>query len=258
MYFGSVFNTIVIGVASLPLFISLAFSSDTPQPPCGGAPTPFYADAGMEPNVEVWSGSRLIAWKPPACLGWSGGAGDVVVALAGTIPRTSGADELLRRFGEISALAGVRYWSVTDKAWRVLISDATPQEDASGHSRRGDFQPAELKSGQNLFFAQRDTRSTNEVIYRIRVREFDNDHMILEQENVSPVRTYLVTVFQPGGLKFLYFLDRRPGANWNLYALLSAKGLFVDGHESSFINRAAAFYRHFVGVPPDGAPPLAP
>jgi len=74
---------------------------------------------------------------------------------------------------------------------------------------------------------------------------------------VTPVRAFFLTIFRPAGIKFLYFLERRAKDKWGIYALLSANSSYAEEHAASFINRAAAFYRHFTGVPTDGAPPLA-
>ena len=41
-----------------------------------------------------------------------------------------------------------------------------------------------------------------------------------EFENVSAVRAFIVTLFRPGELKYLYFLQRRAGSHWDIYALL--------------------------------------
>ena len=248
----AVFGVVLLGP-------SLLQAQTPPSPPCeSSSPVPAYADRGSQPNVKAWSGPELSAWTPPACTGWASGQGNLVVALAGTIPPGPGLDAVLARFGAISSLQGLRYWSVTDKNWRVLVSEALALEGPESAGHRADFSPNELKSGRDYFFAQRDTRSTGEVTYRMRVREASATRLVLELENMTPVRYFMFTIFNAGGMKFLYFLDRRPDDGWNAYALLSANSSFAGGNEASFINRAGAFYRHFTGASPDAAPPLAP
>src|ERR1051325_9594239 len=126
----------VSAIAIAPLLKILPAFADVPQPPCaGGAPVPQYADP---PAVRTWSGVDL-----PACLHWNGKA-RLVVALAGRFHHEGDVDALLQRFGAVSSMRGLRYWSVTDKAWRVLITHA-----ASVRGR--DFTPEELKRGEDLY-----------------------------------------------------------------------------------------------------------
>ncbi len=111
------------------LAIVLAWSSgllaqNAPQPPCGRPPQPFYAENGEQPNIQVWEKTSLASWTPPLCTGWTGHVSNLLVALAGTFSHAGTADELLNRFGAVSAMRGIRYWSVTDKEWRGRGSGA--------------------------------------------------------------------------------------------------------------------------------------
>lgn len=234
------------------------FAQDAPQPPCSVSPQPFYSKNGDQPNFQVWGKARLASWIPPPCTGWTDGASNLLVALAGTFSYAGSTDGLLQRFGAVSAMHGIRYWSVTDKQWRDLVIEASAVDGSDSKIRLPDFTVLEMKAGRDLFFAQRDTRSSGEVVYRMRVREAGADRLVLELENVTRVRAFIVmTVFKPGGMKMLYFLERRASGSWGYYALFSANSSYAEGNEASFINRAAAYYRHFTGVPTDGAPPLA-
>lgn len=245
------------------LAVLLAWSSallaqnDAPQPPCGRPPQPSYSRIGEQPNVRVWGEGSLASWIPPPCTGWTVGAGNLLVALAGTFNYAGSVDGLLDRFGAVSAVRGIRYWSVTDNDWRVLITETAGLDGPESNHRRPDFTASEMKLGLDLYFVQRDSRTTGEIVYKMRVREAGADHLVVEMQNVTPVRKFIVTLFGPGEIKFLYFLDRRAGRSWSVFALLSANSSFAESNAASFINRAAAFYRHFTGVPTDGAPPLA-
>ncbi len=246
--------------ALLALLLACSFpaiAADVPQPPCASAPRPAYARSGEQPTVQVWEKAALVDWQPPACTGWAGGSTGLLVALAGTFQHTGTADQLLGRFGAISALRGIHYWSAADKEWRVLVTDAVAFGGADSTEHRGDFAASEMMNRDSLYFGQRDSRSTGEVAYKLRVRDAGADHLVLEYENVSAVRAFIVTVFRPGELKYLYFLRRQAGATWGIYLLLSANSAYAEGNEASFINRAVAFYRHFTGAETGGAPPLA-
>lgn len=253
-------ETNVVRWAALAVLLgwsSVLLAQNAPRLPCAASPLPSYAAIGQQPNFQVWRKTGEGWWTPPPCTGWRDTGSSLVVALAGAFTHAGTIDELLNRFGAISTLSGIRYWSVTDKEWRVLVTEADPVIGPDAKERRPDFSAAELKAGQNLYFVQRDSRSTGEVVYRMRVREAVADRLVVEVENVTPVRTFIFTVFVPGAMKTLYFLERRARESWGLYALLSADSSYAAGNEASFINRAAAYYRHFTGVPTDGAPPLA-
>ena len=229
------------------MFKILPAFAQGPQPPCDGArPIPRYADP---PAVRTWAKVEL-----PACLGWPAEKSRLVVALAGRFRHDGGADALLARFGAISGMRGLRYWSVTDKAWRVLIKDAA----ALGGR---DFNPDEMKRGEDLHFEEEDNRSSAAVLYRMRVLEAKPDRIVVQTENVSPVRAFLVTLFPAGSLRAAYFLQRIDGESWAFYGLSSTgaeASALATMSEASYVNRAAALYRYFIGVPADRDPPLAP
>jgi hypothetical protein len=89
----------------------------------------------------------------PSALHRLGGEGaGVLVALAAHFSHSGTSDALLRRFGAISTLKGLQYWSVTEGGCRMLITDAGQDLD----HRRPDVTLAEMRSGKDLYFAQSD------------------------------------------------------------------------------------------------------
>jgi hypothetical protein len=229
-----------------------------PQPPCGAAsPLPAYAEP---PAVRTWGEADLEGWTPPACLGWPGKHFRLIVALAGRFRHDGDADALLERFGAISTMRGLRYWSVTDNSWRILFNDASALAGPDPQKRRADFTLAELKAGGDLFFEQDETRSGS-VLYRMRVLQALPDRLVIETENLTPVRAFFITLFPPRALRSMYFLERLDGGAWGFYGLSSTSveaSALASSAQASYINRAAALYRHFIGVPGDRDPPLAP
>jgi hypothetical protein len=247
--------SIRLTLTAVALYAQTAIA-DGPQPPCAGAaPIPAYADP---PAVRTWAKAELESWTPPACLGWPRESFQLVVALAASFRHDGDADALLARFGAISAKRGLRYWSVTDKAWRVLITDAAALD---GQKRRSDFTVAEMKSGADLYFEEADNRSSDAVVYRLRVLEASPNRVVVEIENVTPIRAFFITLFPPGSLRATYFAERRGPDTWGFYGLSSngaEASALASVSEASYVNRAAALYRHFIGVPADRDPPLAP
>ena len=59
----------------------------------------------------------------------------------------------------------------------------------------------------------------------------------------------------------LHFLNRDLPGVWRYYVLARMSedlASLLGVSERSYVNRAAAFYRHFIGIPTDLDPPLAP
>jgi hypothetical protein len=259
------------GAAAAVVFILCALSvcvcpvaaaQDEPRPPCNGADVrPAYAPPGAPPAVGVWSKEAAARWKPPACVGWpSSQRYSLIVALAGQFRHEGDAEKLLARFGAVSTMCGLRYWSETDKDWRVLINDAAALKGPDVNQRRPDFNPGELKDGAELYFAQDDTRSSGIVLYRMRVLERRPHRIVIETVNVGRVRSLFVTLFPPGSLRAIYFLERRESGVWSFYGLSGTgqeASALAGGHEASYVNRAVALYRFLVGISGDAERPAA-
>ena len=198
----------------------------------------------------MWTSAELGSWTPPACTGFTAKGDGVLVAVAGSFPFTGSADDLLARFGAVSALKGLKYWSVTEGGWRTLITKAAALEGANVDRPRSDFTLAEMRSGADLYFAQSENRAGGDVVYRMRVRDFGPNRFVVGIENASPVSRYLVTLFNPGDLASVHFLERRGAGVWGYYGLAWAGDSLVSRlavPEASYVNRALALYRHFLG-----------
>ena len=237
-------------------------AKNLPNPPCGVPAQPAYANPGGPPKVQVLTGGAAdFRWAPPACTGWKDHGFRVLVALAGSVRTDDGADGLLRRFGAISEFQGIRYWSASDKRWRVLITDASALDEPDAKRRRKDFTGTEMRSQDALYFMQDDSRSSGKIVYRMRVREKGANRLVIEIENVSPIRALLMTLFHPGDLQFVYFLERQAPDIWGIYSLLrtgEGSNFLSGGHEASYVSRAVAFYRFIAGIPTDENPPVLP
>jgi Family of unknown function (DUF6675) len=234
-------------------------SLNGPQPPCGDQPTPPYPDSVQTAVVKSWSESDVGSdWKPAACTGWNEIGFRRLVSISSRFLSTSTSSELLRRVGAISTLKGMRYWSTTHKQWRRVIVDAHALIGKTG-GHRGDFAPAELKQGSVLYFEEVDNLS-GAANYQMKILEASATRLSFKVENASTVRYHYLRVFHPGDLQSVYFMERESDTTWRCYGLVrmgrNASGVLA-GSEASFVNRAVAFYRHFVGIPDDQEPPAA-
>jgi hypothetical protein len=237
-------------------------ADDAPRAPCGGAPLPAYAEPGTAPNVRAWGSSSKLAreWVAPGCIGWATPGFDVLVAVSGGFKYDGDTDALLARIGAVSSMTGIRYWSTTDKAWRPLVTDAFALSGPDPALRRPDFAATQFTKGQSLYFAQSDNRSTGKTVYRQRVLAAEREHLCIESENTTAVKMMMLTLFGPGDVQSVVFLDRRGPGVWNFYSLSRTRAgssMLPGSHEASYINRAVAYYRHVAGLPTDQEPPAA-
>lgn len=245
----------ILGVALLLLSsLSRGSAQEALRPPCGGPPLPFYSAPDEPPHI---GSVKVAGWTAPGCAGWTSIRSTLLVGVAGSFRQDGGADTLLAALGRISTLVGTRYWSVSDDRWRTLVTDAAALEGPDPARRRRDFSPTEMTKGSSLYFVQSDSRSSGEVVYRMRVVERRPDRLVVAVDNASPVRLLLVTLFAPGDLQSTFFLERLPtSGTWGFYGLWGIRtNALTSGHEASSINRAVAMFRHLAGIPTDQEPP---
>lgn len=251
----------VLALAVLGLLAGPARAADEgPRLPCGAAPLPAFAEPGAPPNVRAWSGKAARGWQPPPCSTWQAQDADMLVGLAGSFRYDGEIDGLLARIGAISTKKGVRYWSTTEKNWQMLVTDAFALSGPDAALRRADFKASEMAKGQTIHYAQSDNRSAGNCVYREQVIAADRERVLIESENLSPVKKMLITLYAPGDLQSLYVIERRAPGLWNFYSLTRtrmASSMLPTGSEASYINRSVAFFRHVAGIPTDQEPPAA-
>ena len=153
----------------------------------------------------------------------------------------------------------MRYWSTTRKQWKTLIVDANALTGAQAGQRRGDFGPDQMQEGKVLYFEQKDNVSGTGV-YRMHLVEASANRLVFDIENINTLSYLLVPVLHPGEMQSIYFLDRESDKVWSFYSIVRTgrnANRLIAGNDSSAINRAVAFYRHFAGIPTDQEPPAA-
>jgi len=251
----------VLAVTSL-LAIQLAIPDDA-RPPCSGGPPPFtqYGLVGEAPIVQTWPELKSETLAVLAgCVTWPTSGSRLIVAVAGRFRSDDDIDGLLARFGAVSDLPSTRYWSVTDRSWRALVTSSTALVAAVAGQPRGDFTSSELRSGHDVYFAERGGRGASEAVYRMRVRESSAERIVLDTDNVTPIRWWGLTLFGTGDLRSVYIMDQQEPGIWSYYSLtrVGGKNWVTADHDKSYVNRVVAMYRHLSGIPSDLEPPPAP
>jgi len=231
-----------------------------PRTPCDVDPEPGYPRDTPTPAVRIWRDAEIAeGWTPGTCTGWAPSRFQTVLAIAARFHHDGGVEELSSRFAAVSAWAAIRYWSVTDKAPRPLLTDAAALSGPRTSLRRSDFKVEEMEVGKDLYLSQVDSRSAGTAIYRMRVVEMGPTRLVINLENASTIRAFLVPLFYPGDLQSVYFFSKLGPGVWGYYSLAATKvgaSALTGGHEASFINRAAALYEHFAGLPAFAGSPV--
>jgi hypothetical protein len=225
---------------------------------CASPTWPAASALGVPPNVATSRSQQFPQdWELPRCAGWEAGRFESIAAVAGTFT-DSDVDAILRRVGAISTYTGTRYWSVTDRRFEVLITDAYAVDGPNTRARRADFTLLEMQVGRELFFVEQDNRSSSPILYRMKIVELDAERLIVDFVNVAKVSKLLVTMFDPGDLRTTLFVSARGSGTWQCYALSASnpRGVFSGllANEKSLANRLLALYAHSARVEEMGLP----
>lgn len=228
-----------------------AFASPAPVLPCGSeAPVPAPAALLSQPQAEIWT---ALDWRPPACIPWRPDKFRFVAAVSGLVEAAS-TDDLLTRLGAISATAGLRYWSVSEQGWRVLIEAAFAVKSESSASARPDFSLADMRSGAALHFREKDNRTSEAVTYRMRVLKASPDEIVVESVNMTAINSFGVTLMPVGSLRLAYLARRITSNQWSLYLVSAAdskSSRLVSLGKESYLNRVRAIFGHIGKIPPE-------
>ncbi len=240
------------------ILATLTCAGSSPTPPCKAAASkiePKYGALNAAPTVGVWRSTTLEFGR--ACPTVLNGPAKLVIALSSRFDHAGTVEDLAARIGAVSALKGLKYWSVTDRGWRVLISQSNALNDLAKRRQRTDFTAREVLSGKALFMVQRDTRSTGRNIYAIQATSAKGRQLAVSIVNLTDIRFLFETLFERQALVSVHFFTQLRGNEWGYYSLTVVKKGSVEGRSASFINRAAAFERFITGKKPDMEPPVA-
>jgi hypothetical protein len=114
----------------------------------------------------------------------------------------------------------LRYWSVTHKQWRTLITDDYAISAQQGGQRRADFTADEMSQGDVLYFEQDDNLS-GKATYRMQIMQALSDRLAIKIENVGTIRYFLVPILRPGALQSVYFLGCESKGVWRYYSMVA-------------------------------------
>lgn len=248
---------LLLGVAA----VAQAFPLQPADADCLGAGVgPYYPPLNSPPVVRAMRYAAQSGTPAGAACFEKTGSAATWVTVASVIRTADTTSAFIARFGAISELLTVQYWSTTDQKWRPLVSSASAIAGTTSTQSRADYSPAELVKGEDRYYLITDTRSGRATKYRLRLRAVRPGHVVVETANIEPIEWWGITLFPANGLDTLYFLDERSHGVWAYYSITRVlpATLLAAGHQKSYINRATALYRHYMRLPIDAEPPAAP
>jgi len=134
------------------------------------------------------------------------GRSQSVEAIAATF-RFSGTEaDLLAHIGNLALHSTIKYWSMTQGGWRPLIESAEVVADATGRQVGTALAPGDFAVGKTNYYAESVSYS-GRTIYRLRTLSRSMDRIIIATENVSPIRVWGLTMFEPEALQSVIFLE---------------------------------------------------
>lgn len=178
------------------------------------------------------------------------------ITVASVLQTSMSPSDIIKRFGAISELRDIQYWSTTDQAWRPMIATAFAVGSVDADQPRGDYSPAELAEAVQ-YYRVADTRTQAPINYRLEIHLSPHNQVVAETANVNPVKKWGITLYAPGGVHTLYFLNERAPGIWSYYSITRVipATFLARGNEKSSINRAIALYRHYMTLPTAAEPP---
>lgn len=228
------------------------------EPVCSAAAIhPAFPPVNATPAVEVADANDAAPPSGANCF-TDNNKGATWITVASTIQSPLSPEAIIQRFGAISELQTVQYWSTTDQAWRPLVSAAFAVSTTDSNRPRADYGSAELVGSSRLYRVI-DTRSQAPVNYSLEVHPAPYGQILAETTNIDPIRKWGITLYSRDGLHTLYFLNERSPGIWSYYSITRAipATFLARGHEKSYVNRALALYRHYLRLPATTDPPAA-
>jgi hypothetical protein len=241
---------------------AVAMASDRPTPPAclSSGVSPVFPPLNAAPLAQATRAPGGPASPAGASCFEKSDSAATWITVASIVHSSNNLDAFIERFGSVSTLLAVRYWSTTEQKWRPLVLSASAVASSNATTPRADYSLAELVTGEDRYYSVTDSRSGRAVTYRLRLWPSQPTGLVVEIVNVDAIKQWGITLYAPGGLQTLYFLRKQSPGAWAYYSItrILPNSFLAEGHDKSFINRAVAVYRHIAGLPTDAEPPSAP
>ncbi len=223
---------------------SRAWGAD-PVPQCGKAAPPPFPPVDKPPLIQCWVSGGRQDGPLPDCSPLRLQDAVLVIRLSASYVAPGTLDDQLAHVGAVSMLKGMPYWSFTDKQRQPLIREAYAIESAESMKPRADFSVAELRRGQDVYFAHSDNRSSALVPFVMRLTQQDAQGFSMRVESLGDVKFMGLTVLAAHEIQWGVRIEHLGGNRFGYRSLLGLRRLRmggVDRHRQSNLARAAAMF----------------
>ena len=221
-----------------------------PVPLCGNAPPPPWPAVDKPAQVQSWLLDGRQDGPAPDCTGLRSRDFELLVRLTASFAAPGELADQLARFGAVSALKGMPYWSFTERKRQPLIREAYAIDQPASARQRPDYSLAELRAGNELYFVHSDNRSSSLVPYGLQLQQNTADAFQLRIENVGDIRFLGLTVVAPREMQWAVTIERLGPGRWGYRSLLGLRRLRLgraEQHRLSNLSRCVAMFDLLAG-----------
>lgn len=236
------------GLAAAPL-VRAAGDGGAPTL-CGSAPPPPCPAPDQPALVQTWLQAGRQDGPLPDCSGLRARDFELLVRVVGSYQAPGELVDQLARFGGVSHLKGLPYWSFTDGRRQVLVRESYAVDRPTTLGQRPDFSLAELRSGAELYYAHSDNRSSSVVAYGMQLLQATPDSFQLRIENIGEVRFLGFTVVASREMQWVVTLERLGPGRWGYRSLMGLRRLRMgraEQHRLSNLSRCVAMFDLLAG-----------
>lgn len=241
------------GLCGLTLGVGLwpcAAHATAPLSLCGNAPPPPYPGVDQWPTVQSWLLEGRDDGPQPDCTGLPSRDVEMLVRVTGSWRAPGTLDDRLARLGAVSTQTGMSYWSFTDRRRQVLIRESQAVSSLAQRQRRGDFSPAELRSGAECVFVQTDNRTSTPVPYGMQLLKATPQAFTVRVESLGDIRMLGLLLVAEHEMQWLLTVERLGHGHWGYRSLLGLSRLRLGGNEQhrlSNLSRSLAVFDFLTG-----------
>ena len=239
----------LLGTAGLA-GLAVPAAAERLAPLCGSAPAPAYPAADKPALVQSWLQNGRQDGPLPDCSGLRPGDFELLVRVTASYLAPGDLEAQLGHFGAVSKLKGASYWSYSDRKRQVLFHEAYAVDHPGTLKPRADFSLAELRSGNELYFAHNDNRSSTLAPYSLRLVQSSAHAFSVQVENISDMRYLGLTLVAHHEMQWAVAIERLGAGRWGYRSLLGMRHLHlgrVEQHRLSNLARCVAMFDLLAG-----------
>ncbi len=217
---------------------------------CGNGPPLAYPAADKPALVQSWLLDGRHDGPPPDCAGLRTKEFELLVGLTASFAAPGDLADMLTRFGAVSSLKGLPYYSFTDRKRQPFIRESYAIDNPASVRPRADYTATELRSGAELYFVHSDNRSSTLVPFGLQLLQSTDNGFQVRIENLANIRMYGLMLVATREMQWSVALERLGPGRWGYRSLLGLHKLRLgraEQHRLSNLSRCVAMFDLLAG-----------